>query len=475
MIGRSTAARHRVLADRRQEASRRTDSRAAKGGSWSGARDVRPVSRDTLKGPRPSENDTQVEPSIAVDPNDPSIVVGVVQQGRFEDGGSVDPGYVVSHDGGSSWTKGDLPHLTVAVGGHYSRASDPVVAIGPDGTVYAQTLGFSVVTCENAVVVQRSTDHGLTFEDPVVIETDDDCISFNDKNWIAVDSFPASPHYGRLYAVWDQEHHSFQGEFTGAPVLLRYSDDHGLTWSDRIPLTGPKTYGLGALPEVQPNGDLTVLYQKYLPDFSMPPSLVALTSHDGGLTYDPPVTIDFMLSSEPEDMRTGALPAAAVDPVTGYLYAVWQDTRTRGDGFNDIVLARSRDGGGTWTPARRVDRATLDGGLDHVTPAVAAYGGRVWVTYLVRNYVGGPSHLVFERIALSVDDGATFGPAQTLGPPIDLDFAATVSFDGTKFLGDYMGVAASNGSGHALWCRSSKWRTGGSGQHQTTWTATVDA
>src|SRR5438094_148 len=152
MIEPSAAARHRALADRRLERSRRTDPSAATGRAQSGVRDVRPVSRDTLQGPRPAENDTQVEPSIAADPN------------------------------------------------------------------------------------------------------------------------PPSPHDGPLYAVWDQEHHSFQGEFTGAPVLLRYSDDQGLHWSDQIHLTGPKTYGLGALPEVQPNGDLTVLYQTYVPDFSEPSS-----------------------------------------------------------------------------------------------------------------------------------------------------------------------------------------------------------
>lgn len=239
-----------ALGSPRGLAARRGTGRPA-----SSVSDVQVVSRDTLRGPRPSEPDTQVEPSIAVDPNDPSIVVGVMQQGRFEDGGSVDPGFTTSHDGGVSWTKGDLPNLTVAVGGHFDRASDPVVAIGPDGTVYAQTLGFSVVTCENAVVVQRSFDGGLTFDDPTVVQSDNDCVSFNDKNWLAVDTFATSPHVGRLYAAWDQEHHTFQGEFTGAPIFVRYSDDLGLTWSDPVQVTGPDTFGLGVLPVVLPDGD----------------------------------------------------------------------------------------------------------------------------------------------------------------------------------------------------------------------------
>src|SRR6266540_2522968 len=74
----SAAARHRALAARRLTA---TAGHAVPGSSTPGGvvHDVREVSRDTLKGPRPSEDDTQVEPSVAVDPNDPDVVVGVVQ------------------------------------------------------------------------------------------------------------------------------------------------------------------------------------------------------------------------------------------------------------------------------------------------------------------------------------------------------------------------------------------------------------
>lgn len=219
---------------------------------------------------------------------------------------------------------------------------------------------------------------------------------------------------------------------------------------------------------------MTLIFQRYDPDSPAPPLLLAATSHDGGETFDRPVTINVMSSSEPDDMRTGALPAAAVDPVIGAIFVVWQDTRSRGDGFNDIQIVRSVDGGNSWTPPRVVNAHVADGGLDHLTPAVAAHDHRVSVTFLARNNVGGPSDTVWQRYTSSSDDGTTFDPAITLGPGIDLRYAATVFFDGTRFLGDYMGLAASPGVAHPMWCRSSNWPSGPAPKHQTTWSATVD-
>ena len=162
------------------------------------------ISADTLLGAGQTENDTQVEPAVAVDPNNPAIVVAVFQQGRYPDGGSLDAGYATSHDGGLTWTSGNMPLLTLAVGGAFARASDPVVAFGPDGAVYVATLAFS--GSRTAIAVQRSDDGGLSFGAPVLAQDDTSSSTSNDKDWIAVDTFLSSPYYGRVYAAWDQNH-----------------------------------------------------------------------------------------------------------------------------------------------------------------------------------------------------------------------------------------------------------------------------
>ena len=86
---------------------------------------VQQISRQNVPPQPGSQPDTQAEPDIAVDPNDPNVVVAVFQQGRFEDGGSVDPGFAWSHDGGRSWRDGALPNLTTAVGGEFPRRFGP--------------------------------------------------------------------------------------------------------------------------------------------------------------------------------------------------------------------------------------------------------------------------------------------------------------------------------------------------------------
>jgi hypothetical protein len=150
------------------------------------------------------ETDSEAEPHVAVDPADPSIVVAVVIQGRPPYSAI---GYATSHDGGRTWSGGSLPGLTAATGGVFESAQDPVVAIGPDGTVYALTLeldGPAGARTRSSVVVQRSEDGGLTFDSPILVQDSlgAPLLVSDDKPWIAVDGFPASPHYGRVYVAW---------------------------------------------------------------------------------------------------------------------------------------------------------------------------------------------------------------------------------------------------------------------------------
>ncbi|HEX9312857.1 MAG TPA: sialidase family protein [Actinomycetota bacterium] len=426
------------------------------------AKDVEQIAEDSLKG-HGGEKDTQVEPDMAMDPNNEDNLVAVMQQGRYRSGASVDPGFSASLDGGQTWTDGNLPGLTVAVGGPFRRASDPTVIFGPDHTVYASTIALSFTHCLSAVSVQSSNDGGLHWNDPEFPENDATCDIFNDKNWLGVDTNPASPFFGRLYLVWSQ----FTP--TASPAVLRYSDDEGQTWSDLIYASSQSTESEGLLPLIQSNGDLTIVYDQTIgaQDFE-----VSQTSHDGGLTFDPPVTVGEFLGAGDPGMRTGGLPAATIDPTNDAMYAVWQDTRFRTDGHNDIVISESSTGGSSWTAPARVNGPNPQGQiLDHFTPDVAAYSGTVHVTYRTRDLAGKqPSNLVDQRYIVSTDGGATFGGELVLGPPADLKYAA-VAYPHRAFLGDYSGVVANGDVAHAVWCVSlyqHKARF-----HQTTWSATI--
>ena len=72
-----------------------------------------PFASCTVGGPGTNYPNAEVEPFVAVNPTDPSNVIGVYQQDRWIDGQARGIVASVSHDGGRSWRKvaygGGLP------------------------------------------------------------------------------------------------------------------------------------------------------------------------------------------------------------------------------------------------------------------------------------------------------------------------------------------------------------------------------
>lgn len=424
---------------------------------------VKAISEDALPANSSEiEPDTQTEPDIAIDPANPKIISADFQEGRNGPfGGAEDGGYATSHNGGRSWFFGDLPRLTTATGGPFSLASDTVMAFGADGSAYAQTIPFNENNPRSAVAVQRSTNGGFSFGKPSLVTDDNNANIFNDKNWIVVDNNRHSPHFGRIYSVWSRFIPS------GSPGAVSWSDNHGKTWSKIHFTTGRNVETEGLIPLIHPDGSITVIYDKTIGfnDFE-----VAQTSHDGGATWSKAVTVGKFLGSGVPDLRTGGLPAAAIDPSTGKMYVVWQDTRFNPSGLNDIVLSTSANGQ-TWTTPQVVNPRVT--GLDRFTPAVTAAGGSVYITYRTRAS-NGTAPTVTEDFIASTDGGKTFGYEQQVGPPAVVQFAAVSNEQPppVAFYGDYMGMAATKSEVELAWCVSTRPKVAEL-YHQNTWAATV--
>lgn len=172
----------------------------------------------------------QAEPHIARSLIEPDFLVATFQEGRFTSGGAVDCGYSISRDGGLTWSRALIPWLSLASGGPYFRATDPVAGISWNGNIYLNTLAAMDSTFSHGeVVVSRSTDGGTTFDPPsLVYAADPDTTNFPDKNWMAINTSPGTATAGRIVVTFSLFP---DPNADGAPILRVFSGDGGVTWS----------------------------------------------------------------------------------------------------------------------------------------------------------------------------------------------------------------------------------------------------
>ena len=410
--------------------------------------------------------DTQIEPSIAVNPSNPRDVVTAYQEGRIDSGGDATNGYATSFDGGQTWKYGELPGLTHYPGqtGEFERASDAVVAFGPNNTVYANSLVFDQNEdngLRSGIAVNVSKDGGRTWSKPVVFQ-DDQLGGTNDKNWIVVDNSSAPGHHkGRVYVVWDRV----------APVVYNYCDhdcDQQSNWLPNMQTVPGLVFagqGIGAFPLVLKDGGLGIVMETLsggIPtgiDEPIPQpgdDQVLVTAPEAGstpfpapLTFAPPIDIgENQSAGTPAQRASGGLPAAAVDPKSGALYAVWDDGRFRTDGTNDAVLSRSTDNGLHWSPVQRINTGSKTDHVDHYNVTIATAGdGVVRVAWRQRNETGKSPNFTPNIDTYYVESR---NGGKTFTAPLRVDRVASNAFYDAlsragSFEGDYNQTASAGG------------------------------
>jgi hypothetical protein len=395
----------------------------------------------------------EVEPSLAVDPTRPGHLVAAWQQDRWGNGGANGIGTAVSFDGGATWTT-STPRLGRCAGGDddngagYDRATDPWVAFAADGTVFLAALVFDSTSARNAIVASRSVDGGLTWNDPAVLRADNDPDVFNDKEAITAD--PTDP--GRVYVVWDRLTGQTQPTSplgTGPTWFARTTDG---AWEPARPIFDPgaDAQTIGNVITVLPDGALINVFALITQTSSNAPvhTIAVIRSTDKGQTWSAPILIAPLRPFGVQDpnnhvfVRSGAtLPELAVDRASGALYAVWQDAAA-GATVDGIALARSLDGGLTWSAPRYLNGAP---DAPAFTPGIAvAPDGTVGVTYYDARDARRSetnSFRVTAWLATSRDGGSTWSD-EALGEPFDLRPA---SLGNAYFLGDYQGLVVSDG------------------------------
>ena len=401
----------------------------------------------------------EVEPWLVVDPRNERHWIAVWQQDRWSNGSSRGLVTAVTFDAGATWTRVS-PRFTVCEGGPYDRASDPWVDISPDGTAWqialASTGGSFTTGSVNAMLVSRSSDGGLTWSDPVELIRDVGSTFFNDKETLTADPFDAR----YVYAVWDR----LRGN-EGGPTVFTRTTDGGSTWEAARAIydPGPGEQTIGNLIRVLPDGTLVNLFTHIRGDIGddddkaePEPTLEVLRSTDRGATWSGPFVVASYEPAGARDpfthvpIRDGTpIASMAVGP-DGRLYVAWQDARISPDPQrDDILLARSADGGLTWSTPIRVNGAP--GKSAFATQVHVAANGTIGVTYFdLRSDSIDPGTLLADYWLAHSRDGIEWTEVHVAGP-LDL---LSAPFAGGYFLGDYMGLASAGGAFLALHART---------------------
>jgi hypothetical protein len=333
---------------------------------------------------------------------------------------------------------------TFANGGDYARATDPWVTFSPDGTAYAMALvttgGSFQAGSTNAMLVVRSTDRGRSWGAPITLIRDGEGF-FNDKNTITADPFNAA----FVYATWDRLvagdaggptyfARTSNGGISWEAARAIYDPGIASQTLGNVIVVAPNGMLVNLFTQID-----------RISATSMVSHLDVIRSFDRGATWSQPTRIADLLAVGTRDpqstipVRDGSNLAQIAVGSSGHLFVAWQDSRFNNGAFDSIAISRSTDNGVTWSAPSRVSAA----GVPAFTPSVHVRGnGDVGVSYYdFRSNTAAATLLTDYWLARSSDGGLTWTETR-VATAFDLTTAPQAG--GAYFLGDYQALASRN-------------------------------
>jgi hypothetical protein len=287
-----------------------------------------------------------------------------------------------------------------------------------------------------AVIVNLSTNGGLTWGNPVVVHAAGRGESL-DKDWIVCDDTSKSPFYGHCYAEWDDNGHSNL-------IHMSTSTDGGSTWGPQQNTANNAT-GIGGQPLVQPNGTVIVPI-----DNANETAVLAFISTNGGSSWSSTVTVATISShTDAGGIRSGPLPTAEIDGA-GKVFVVWADCRFESRcRANDMVMSTSTNGT-SWSAVARIPADAVGSGVDHFIPGLA----------VDKSTSGSTAHLVLAfyyypvsscssstckldiGYSFSTDGGGHWTSTTNITGPMTLSWLANTTQG--RMVGDYISTSFNN-------------------------------
>ena len=241
--------------------------------------------------------------------------------GRYQSGEPIGVYNVSSSDGGRSWGE---PYEVYYNGWKYPR----LAASG-------DTLFLSSVI-PGQILVFVSYDNGESWSDPYVAE----------QGSLVIDSWPNILYFqGRIQLIYQIND---ADDSVGIEIYHRFSDDHGLTWSERYPLSTEEPvpyHEHSQFPSATADsqGNLMALWfdYKYGSECGFTGDILGRVSRDNGETWLPETRLTYT--------QTGSSSTCLI--VKDTLHAIWMDEDLFGCGYRKLMYSLSYDWGQTWSQA----------------------------------------------------------------------------------------------------------------------------
>jgi len=404
-----------------------------------------------------------------------SVVVGFNDSGSiFETpffftgtGGESLAGFAYSSNGGASFTDGGP--LNPGSGNGNFVASDPVLNCSDPNTFYfSEIFDFSDPTGAPfaAVSINKSTDGGKTWSDPVPAIAKDGFTHLLDKPWSTIDPSNHN-HIFVSYTDFDGSGTICGVDKNKFPIprnAIEFveSTNAGKTWSAphvaiqfcADPTTGALVGVQGSQLAVNSKGVLYVSWVNLGNNFPFSGRSIQISSFKGALSA--PVTAavlvgggdSFFLQGEFRDFLDMAMAVDHSGTATdGTIYLSWADGRDKivpdpfgSDGayaFDDILITQSLDGGNTWFGPFKVNndiQPRLANGHDHYQVGIAVDNRGVVGACWYDRRADNENFAIRRHCGESTSQGVSFTDSDIGLAP----FAPTHGID-LPLIGDYMG------------------------------------
>lgn len=385
-------------------------------------------------------NVTQTEVVAVVHPADQNTIFASANAISFQPQFFVSEGVYTSTDGGTTFFGSDTCSGGPSIAFH---GGDPGIAIDKNGT-YILTRNGKIPLY--GLYSHRSTDQGRTWSNAKTITNIE-----LERAWLGADNSPASPYYGRVYAAWVRYSPPFPTVFTytddgglnwSAVQQINSPTDRNYGGSITVGKDGTVYLTWAAVTSTSP---FTEKYTGFAR--STNGGQTWSVTENAFITNG----IQGVLANK-QNIRVNSNPQLALDntggPRNGWLYVITTQKNTSVAGSDpDIILNRSTDGGATWSDGIRVNQDAINNGKTQYFPAVVVddLGGLNVIFYDDRATTSDSAGVFLAR---SLDGGSTWTEFEIS----DKNFKPSpIGGLGQGYQGDNISIVYRNNTLHPMW------------------------